>query len=130
MCLTLIGQSDIVLTIHGEGSDVDGVFLGGLDEDLGGLVSASLETAGFAVLQHPDPELKGRETDNVCNRGTSGRGVQLELSLAVRKQMFAALSREGRTCTTARFRAFVAAIRSALEDASNQAACSARGSGS
>jgi phage replication-related protein YjqB (UPF0714/DUF867 family) len=128
MCLTLVGQSDIILTIHGENSDVDGVFLGGLDEDLGGSVAAALGNGGFVVLQHPDPGLQGREPENVCNRGISGRGVQLELSRAVRKEMFVALSREGRKCTTARFRAFVVAIRSALQEASSHALCSAGGS--
>jgi phage replication-related protein YjqB (UPF0714/DUF867 family) len=129
MCLILAGESDIVLTVHGENSDVDGVFLGGLDEELGGSVRTALETGGFVVLQHPDQRLQGRETDNVCNRGISGRGVQLELSRAVRKEMFVALSREGRKCTTAKFRAFVVAIRSVLEEAGCQARSSAQGSG-
>jgi phage replication-related protein YjqB (UPF0714/DUF867 family) len=119
MCLTLIRQSGIVLTIHGENSDGNGepVFLGGQDAELGQLVDAALTAAGFEVRQHEDPRLQGVEPCNVCNRGTTGRGVQLELSRGLREQMFLSLSREGRKHTTPKFHAFVDAIRSVLTEA-------------
>ncbi|MFN0104225.1 MAG: poly-gamma-glutamate hydrolase family protein [Bryobacteraceae bacterium] len=118
MCLIVIRHSDVVLTIHGEGSDGDGspVFLGGLDDELGPRVGAALETKGFDVRRHPDPQLQGRERKNICNRGRSGKGVQLELSLALRKEFFRSLSREGRKETTPRFLDFVNALRGALND--------------
>jgi phage replication-related protein YjqB (UPF0714/DUF867 family) len=132
MCLTVVGQSDVVVTIHGEQSEAEsgGVFLGGLDEQLGRLLGAALQANGFVVRKHPDPQLQGREPENVCNRGRSGRGVQLELSRRTRREMFASLSREGRKRTTAKFRTFVDTIFSVLEEASNQARSSAEGSGS
>ncbi len=116
MCILLISRSDVVVTIHGEHSETDGegVFLGGLDDDLGPRVGAALEAGGFDVRKHKDKGLQGREPKNVCNRGTSGKGVQLELSRAVRKEMFSSLTREGRREKTGRFCDFIDALRSML----------------
>jgi phage replication-related protein YjqB (UPF0714/DUF867 family) len=116
MCLTLIGQSEVVITIHGEHSDEDdeGVFVGGLDERLGRRLGRALRSAGFVVGRHSDPKLQGIEPNNLCNRGKARRGVQLELSRNVRNQMFSSLTREGRKVTKPPFRRFVAALRSVL----------------
>ena len=115
MCLTLISQSEVVLTIHGEHSDEEGaVFIGGRDTRLGRRIAVALRSRGFVVGRHTDPGLQGIEARNLCNRGKTRKGVQLELSQAVRREMFSSLSREGRKKTTARFRAFVAAVRSVL----------------
>ena len=113
MCLTLLGQSSVVLTLHGEHSEEDGegVFVGGLDEVLGARINTALTRKGFDVRKHRDPKLQGIEPKNLCNRGTSNAGVQLELSKAVRRTFFKSLTREGRKDTTARFGAFVDAIR-------------------
>jgi phage replication-related protein YjqB (UPF0714/DUF867 family) len=116
MCLTILGHSATVLTIHGEESEEDGegVFVGGLDAALRAAVGTALAQAGFDVRTHPNPNLQGLQPTNVCNRGTSGAGVQLELSRAVRETMFEALTREGRKCPTAQFHTFVDALRSVL----------------
>jgi phage replication-related protein YjqB (UPF0714/DUF867 family) len=116
MCLTVLTHTGIVLTIHGEESEEDGegVFLGGLDLALRPLIDTALTQAGFDVRVHPDPDLQGRAEENLCNRGTSGAGVQLELSKAVRKTMFESLTRDGRKCPTARFHAFVDAVRTVV----------------
>jgi len=119
LCLTVIARSGVVVTLHGEHGtdDGEGVFLGGLDDALGQRVRAALEARGFEVRRHPDPGLQGREPTNLCNRGTSGRGVQLELSRAVREQMFESLTREGRQHRKPRFDDFAGALRAALLDA-------------
>jgi phage replication-related protein YjqB (UPF0714/DUF867 family) len=116
VCLTVIGESDVVVTIHGEHSDEDGdgVFVGGRDERLGRSIGRALKAAGFVVGKHTDPRLQGLEANNICNLGDSGKGVQLEISHAVREQMFRSLTREGRKHPTAKFRSFVAAIRGVL----------------
>lgn len=116
MCLTLIGATKVVVTIHGEDSDEDGggIFVGGLDVRLQRLLGRALKSEGFKVGRHPDPNLQGREPTNLCNRGECGKGVQLEISRGIRRQMFRSLSRTGRRHMTARFRAFVAAVRSVL----------------
>lgn len=116
MCLALLGVSDVIITIHGEHTDVDGegVFLGGLDDDLGGRLGEALEGEGFEVRRHPDRRLQGLEHENICNRGASGEGVQFELSRTVRKTLFSSLTRDGLKSKTDRFDAFVAAIRGVL----------------
>jgi len=115
-CLGLVRASVTVLTIHGEHSEVDGegVFVGGRDAAQGRRFGTALRAKGFAVSRHADPDLQGLEPANLCNRGQSRQGVQLELSRAVRLTMFESLSRRGRTRPTARFRAFVAALRGVL----------------
>jgi phage replication-related protein YjqB (UPF0714/DUF867 family) len=116
LCLTLIGRTNIVVTLHGESSDAGPVtFLGGQDAALGGLIGASLERAGFEVRRHTDPDLQGLDCWNICNRGLSRKGVQLELSLALRRTLFTSLTREGRRCPTERFHEFVAAVASVLQ---------------
>jgi phage replication-related protein YjqB (UPF0714/DUF867 family) len=118
ICLTLISRSTVVLTVHGEHGDEEGaaVYLGGLDETRGRRVGRALAAKGFDVRRHQDPRLQGRERTNLCNRGASGQGVQLELSRALRRTMFSSLSAKGRKQPTARFRDFVGALRSVLID--------------
>jgi len=128
LCVALLAASDVVVTLHGEHStgDGDGVFLGGRDEELGGRLGAALAAEGFDVRRHPDPRLQGREAKNVCNRGRSGRGVQLELSRTVREEMFRSLTREGRTQPTRRFGQFVDALRRVLDPQTGRAEGRAR----
>jgi phage replication-related protein YjqB (UPF0714/DUF867 family) len=116
MCLTILSNSTVVVTLHGEHSDEDGegVFVGGLDTDLGGRIGTALTQKAFEVREHQNPKLQGREPKNVCNKGTSGAGVQLELSKAVRKTLFKSLTRTGREHPTERFKIFVDAVRKVL----------------
>jgi phage replication-related protein YjqB (UPF0714/DUF867 family) len=116
MCLNTIRKSDVVVTIHGEHNEADGegVFIGGLNEDLGSDLGKDLTGKGFDVRKHPDPRLQGTERKNLCNRGKSSSGVQLEISRSVRNEMFESLTREGRQYTTP-IKEFVETIRSVLE---------------
>ena len=118
MCLTLLGDTSRVVTIHGEESDDDGegVFVGGLDVDLGTSIGTLLRAQGFDVRKHPDCNLQGLDPRNICNRGTAGAGVQLELSRAVRETLFESLTREGRKHPKPRFTVFVDAVARALEE--------------
>src|SRR5262245_48505103 len=58
MCLTLLDDTEIVVTIHGEHSteDGEGVFIGGLDTDLGREIGSGLAQRGFDVREHEDPK--------------------------------------------------------------------------
>jgi phage replication-related protein YjqB (UPF0714/DUF867 family) len=116
VCLSLIERSQAVLTIHGEHGQADGplLFVGGLHQALRRRIAAALRARGFDVRRHTDPDLQGLDARNLCNRGQSNKGVQLELSRALRLQMFESLSRQGRTRSRPKFRAFVAALRSVV----------------
>jgi len=118
MCLILLSDTNRVVTIHGEESEDDGegVFVGGLDAELGARVGGLLTAKGFDVRKHPNPDLQGLDPQNICNRGTAGAGVQLELSRAVRETLFESLTREGRKHPKPRFKVFVDAVAAALED--------------
>ena len=119
MCLLLLADTARVVTIHGEEStdDGEGVFVGGRDAELGASIGALLLAQGFNAGQHPDPNLQGLDPKNICNRGTTGAGVQLELSRAVRETLFESLTREGRTHPKPRFKIFVDAVARALDEA-------------
>jgi phage replication-related protein YjqB (UPF0714/DUF867 family) len=118
MCLTLLSDTNRVVTIHGEESDDDGegVFVGGLDVELGTGIGDLLRAQGFDVRKHPDRNLQGLDPRNICNRGTAGAGVQLELSRAVRETLFDSLTREGRKHPKPRFKVFVDAVARGLEE--------------
>ena len=118
MCLILLSDTNRVVTIHGEESEDDGegVFVGGLDAELRTRVAAFLTEQGFDVRKHPNPNLQGLDPQNICNRGTAGAGVQLELSRAVRETLFESLTREGRKHPKPRFKVFTDAVFGALEE--------------
>jgi phage replication-related protein YjqB (UPF0714/DUF867 family) len=82
-CLKLISRCEGVVAIHGcEGND-EKVLLGGLDTSLRDRIAAALRKANVRAETegHPFP---GRDPLNVCNRGGSRVGVQIELTAAMR----------------------------------------------
>jgi phage replication-related protein YjqB (UPF0714/DUF867 family) len=122
-CLLLLGVTGRAVTIHGEESDGEGegVFVGGLDLELGTSIGSLLAGKGFDVRKHSDSRLQGTDPENICNRGTAGAGVQLELSNTVRKTFFDSLTREGRKHPTPRLKIFADAVAQALACAVRQA---------
>jgi phage replication-related protein YjqB (UPF0714/DUF867 family) len=89
-CLALLARSDVVIAVHGR-TDVDDpllVYLGGLDTVLRDRLRQSLAAAGFEA-RHDAQRYPGLHAMNVCNRGRSGRGVQMELPRSLRDQLAA-----------------------------------------
>ena len=113
-CDALVAASRLVIAIHGEDSDDEAVFIGGLASEVLKAVEESLEAAGFSVERHVNPSLQGESRDNICNRGARGEGVQLEVSSGLRSTFFERLTRRGRQKTTDRFAAFVEAVRNGV----------------
>lgn len=114
--LALIARSQMVIALHGEDSEEPILFLGGLDTEMCRRFRASLEESGFRVQIHDDPELQGTSRQNICNRGTSGCGVQLELSNGLRRTFFSSMTRTGRQTRTKQFDKFIVAARKAIGD--------------
>lgn len=83
-CLQLLQHCDRVISIHGCNAPGEVVLVGGLDITLGQAVAARLQAASIGCEQAP-PELAGADPRNVCNRGRSGKGVQLEVSHELRR---------------------------------------------
>ncbi len=103
-CLDLIATCDVVVAVHGlrEGEVID---VGGKDVELRAAISQSLNDAGFAAEVVTTGPHGGTEDRNICNRGRSRQGVQLEIPSRVRD----GLSR-------ASLVAFADAVRQAIDD--------------
>ena len=110
-CHALLASVHTALTVHGERSTADVVFLGGLDTVLGGHLQQALNASGFHVAPHHNPRLQGLHPQNICNLGRSGRGVQLELSRGLRSSLFVDHNSTGTLQSTPRLQVFAAAIR-------------------
>lgn len=114
-CLAMLADSDVVLTIHGEQRLSEVALVGGLDAARCARITEALRAHGFAAQCIDRPELHGRAPTNVCNRGRSRAGVQLEISKGLRRACFRSLrSHADREQTTSTFDAFVSAIRRSL----------------
>ena len=82
-CVSLIRGCSTVLTIHGyEGQD-ECVLVGGLDLELKRRLAEALRHNGIRAGTDGH-RFQGSDRHNICNRGQSGRGVQLEISSALR----------------------------------------------
>ena len=85
----------IVVAIHGSSENEEVVYLGGLQTGLKQQIRARLTEAGFVVKESPRTALQGRNPANICNRGASGAGVQLEISRGLRQKLFAPAGNDG-----------------------------------
>jgi len=101
--LNIVREAHQVVAMHGCQGEKEIVYLGGLDEELKERIEKALSAAGFRTGEQK--RLLGLDRSNICNRGQTGKGVQLELTLALRKRLLA----EG-----ALSEAFVAAVRESL----------------
>jgi phage replication-related protein YjqB (UPF0714/DUF867 family) len=82
-CLALIARCPVVVAIHGCRGVEHDVLLGGRYRELTDQLSEALCAAKIANKTdgHPFP---GAEPRNICNRGLTGRGVQLEITTTLR----------------------------------------------
>lgn len=105
-CLELLSHTHTALGIHGRSDDdePETIFLGGRDLALRSQIEAELERAGFRSKSNVH-RLPGVEPGNICNRGTSSAGVQLEIPRSLRDRLMA----DGRLMA-----AFVESVRQAL----------------
>lgn len=85
-CLSLVSKSKGVISIHGKKGSEEFVMLGGLDNGLISKTELSLKGAGFVVLP-TENNVGGIEPDNICNRGSSGKGLQIEVSRGLRDSL-------------------------------------------
>ena len=112
--VNLVRKSTNVLSLHGCSGEEEIAYIGGLDNELKGKIRDFLIQAGFKTGEHDNPELKGINKSNICNRGKKGQGVQLELSFGLRKKMFKSLKATDRNKKTALFEELVLALKKAL----------------
>ena len=86
--LQALQKAQTVLTIHGQRNATDEfLMIGGLDSTLGTELRVALQHHGFSVKES-EQGYRGEKATNICNRGCTGKGVQLEISFALRKRIF------------------------------------------
>ena len=77
-------KAEVVVTVHGQlNQKEEFVMVGGLNESLRSKIATQLEAASFQT-RPPAEGLMGNDPMNICNRGKSKQGVQLEVSRKVR----------------------------------------------
>jgi len=86
--LAIAEKAQIVLGIHGrmDGKNKDRIYLGGLHFNLVRDLEIELSIAGF-LTQATDHPFPAKNMDNICNRGKTGKGAQLEISRSLRNRL-------------------------------------------
>jgi phage replication-related protein YjqB (UPF0714/DUF867 family) len=84
LCLALIEKHNRVVAVHGWRKEGEAILIGGLDVELS--AELAVESKALNLETHTNGQgLAGKHRLNVCNRGKSRQGVQLELSMALRR---------------------------------------------
>ena len=83
-CIALVKRHTHVIAIHGCSDKVDAAYLGGRDQNLKKLIHDKLRQEGIKSVLDGD-KFPGENKKNICNRGTTGAGVQIELTLSLRQ---------------------------------------------
>jgi len=89
-CLDLLRDCQSVVSVHGCGHAGEIVLMGGRDGGLRESITLRLRALGVACEAAP-AGLDAADPMNVCNRGRGGAGVQLEVSLELRRSSRRAL---------------------------------------
>ncbi len=118
-CVSLVEETRTVVAVHGCAGAYHAIYAGGLDCDLRERLIAVLRQAGFEA-ERATGDLAGCYASNICNRGRSGRGVQLEITEALRLAMFKGFRWHERQIMTPVFDAFVDTVRDVLVRVSGQ----------
>lgn len=84
VCLRLVAAHSCVVAIHGWRKEGQALLVGGLDTELGGEIVLAARELGINTCTDGG-KLSGTHPRNICNRGKSGRGVQLEMSMGLRR---------------------------------------------
>jgi phage replication-related protein YjqB (UPF0714/DUF867 family) len=85
LAIDLVSRSHTVITIHGCRARGPVVYVGGRHDDLKREIVLSLKKRQIPVNAAPKAALRGVHPRNLCNRGTHGKGVQLEISSELRR---------------------------------------------
>ncbi len=113
-CIAMCQSSDTIVTVHGSSDEDEIIYVGGLNEELKKAMIEKLEKAGFTTKED-NTEHSGKNAGNLCNKGRSKQGLQLEISKGLRKKMFKGMNRGSRKFTNEIYESFIKTVQSALE---------------
>jgi phage replication-related protein YjqB (UPF0714/DUF867 family) len=84
--VALVARSEVVVAVHACTGTAGLVHIGGLNKKLGRLIGKELQNSGIAV-SHDHPRFQGSNPANICNRGQTSIGVQLEVTRDLRDNL-------------------------------------------
>jgi phage replication-related protein YjqB (UPF0714/DUF867 family) len=84
--LGLVSKSALVVAVHACTGTTGKVYIGGLHKTLGRLIAKKLQDCGIRV-SNDHPRFQGLNPANICNRGITGKGVQLEVTRDLRDDL-------------------------------------------
>lgn len=103
--LALVTACAVVITVHGLSGEANEIQIGGRDAALRTRIDSNLRKAGFDSRVETSGQFGGTDGSNICNRGTSGAGAQIEITAGLRR----ILREDGEL-----YAAFVNAVRNAV----------------
>lgn len=110
-CLKIIRKFEKAIAVHGCNGKVPMIYVGGKDSELREALIAELKAKGYPAKSGTG-YYAGIFSKNICNRTSSGKGVQLELSNGLRHILFDDWrTRKSRKTTTELFARLVSDIR-------------------
>ena len=83
MAVELISRSHMVVAIHACTGNERFVYPGGLDDVLKEAITCELKSRGI-IVPRGHGRFKGLNPENICNRGATKMGVQLEITRGLR----------------------------------------------
>lgn len=86
-CIALLRNATRVVTVHGLRGVEERVDVGGRDVVLRDSIVAALNRRGFVAWACDNGDHAGIDPNNICNRGASGMGAQLEITRALRDRL-------------------------------------------
>jgi phage replication-related protein YjqB (UPF0714/DUF867 family) len=106
-CMRLIERCAMIIAVHGLKGTDSRVDIGGLDVGLRDAVCQTLCDAGFTARTAPsDSHHAAVSRSNVCNKGSGGAGIQLEITKGLR---------DGLRGDNGRMALFAQAVRKAID---------------
>ena len=82
----LVARSWIVVAVHACTGTAGLVHIGGLNKALGRIIAEELQNRAIDI-SFDHPRFQGLNPDNICNRGSTGIGVQLEVTRDLRDDL-------------------------------------------
>jgi len=83
-CLDLVAGTETTLTIHGSKIKEPAVFISAMDKKLQSRLTVAFNKAGIRAEVENHPYQTGTKPENICNRNSRGKGVQIEFSRGLR----------------------------------------------
>jgi len=84
--IKLVSKSELVVAVHACTGTAGLVHIGGLNKKLGSMIARELQNQDIGVSNN-HPRFQGSNPDNICNRGATGIGVQLEVTRDLRDDL-------------------------------------------